>query len=249
MPTPFLKRPVLLLLSVVAIVLLGSALISSNQVSFNEFTKAVLSKSKYIPSTMTSSWTSPLSGFLDRADSYRRSPTDFQPPRSALELAVLRNAPVDPEGFTLAVFSADSKDDDSKQHYAVDKFGRVKVLQEGDVGTLKKLLKNVQELPRTENYRNTWVLKQDRTSQPIDRILIPKSTLSDEPKSRYDEEYEETSVQGFDYQKKELKRPVEGLEELPKSLWEVTGAVLEARRFAKWIIACPSLEAQNWPVA
>ena len=234
MPAPFLQRSTLLVLSAVALTFLGVSFISRSSdlpLHLREFSQAVLSKGTHHPNTnaMTSSWTSPLSGFLDRADPYRRSHTDFKPPRSALLLAVLRNAPVEPEGFTLAVFSADSEGDNSKKHYAVDQLGRVKVLQEGDVETLKGLLKSVQELPVTEAFRNTWVVKQERTSQAIDRVLVPKSVLPEDPKRSYEEEYLETSVQGFDYEKRALKRPVDGLEELPQSLWEVTGALLESR--------------------
>ncbi|KAJ2915673.1 hypothetical protein MD484_g4764, partial [Candolleomyces efflorescens] len=180
--------------------------------------------------TTTTSWTSPLSGFLDRADPYRRSTTEFKPPRSALQLAVLRNAPAEPEGFTLAVFSSDGHTPDGEKRFAVDNHGIVHVLQEADVNTFQSLVGTVQELPATDAFRNTWVLKYQRTSQPIERILVPKATLPATPAASYEDEFAETSVQAFNYEERQLRKPVHGVEVLPQSLWELTGSVLEARK-------------------
>jgi hypothetical protein len=72
-------------------------------------------------------------------------------------------------------------------------------------------------------------VKHERTSQPIDRILVAHVDLPSQPLEDYREEYTETSVQGFDKRKRELERAVDKIFELPLELWELTGVVLEAR--------------------
>ena len=72
-------------------------------------------------------------------------------------------------------------------------------------------------------------MKHERTSQPIDRILVAHVDLPSQPLEDYREEYTETSVQGFDKRKRELERAVDKIFELPLELWELTGVVLEAR--------------------
>ncbi|KAF5339347.1 hypothetical protein D9611_009851 [Ephemerocybe angulata] len=233
MPTITTKRSTVVLVCTVIAALFGISYIANGHQStyFSDISNALFTKAPFLPtSAMTSTvWTSPLSGFLDRADPYRRAGSEFRPSRSSLKLAVLRNAPVEQEGFTLAVFSSDG--DDDKRHYAVDHFGRIRVLQDQDVSGLQDLYSGVQGLPSTGGFRNTWVLKQPITSRPIERILLPKATLPADPAERYDQEFLETGVQGFDYNVRELdpKRPVEGYDQLPAPLWELTGAVLEGR--------------------
>ncbi|KAH6901536.1 hypothetical protein BKA70DRAFT_1308934 [Coprinopsis sp. MPI-PUGE-AT-0042] len=75
---------------------------------------------------------------------------------------------------------------------------------------------------RTQEFRNTWILKALRTSQPIDRILVPKGKCAPEvPEENYEKEFHEVSVQGFNYEEREMC--------LPQALWELAGVVLEAR--------------------
>jgi len=194
--------------------------------TIHQFSKTIMPGSK----ASTDHWDSPLSGFLQRADPYPGSNREFRPARSSLKLAVLRNAPVEPEGFTLAVFSSGASDDDLTQpYYAVDARGIVRVLKQADVDILKQLLVGVRRLPLSDNFRNTWRLKQETTSQPIDRILIPRVVLGERPADDYENEYDEVGVQGFDYRVRELKEAVEDIQTLPQELWELTGAVLEAR--------------------
>lgn len=240
MPQPILRRSALLLIAGAFLTFTTFSYFSDSQSlnSFATLTQAWISEARCITHrgdrcetmTTTTAWTSPLSGFLDRADPYRRSTSDFQPSRSALQLAVLRNAPADPEGFTLAVFSSDGHTPDGEKRFAVDNHGVIHVLQDQDVNTLQSLVSSVLELPATAAFRNTWVLRHQRTSQPIDRILVPKTTLSATPVANYEEEFAETSVQAFNYEERQLRDPVQGLEVLPDSLWELTGSVLEARK-------------------
>ncbi|KAF7361792.1 DNA repair protein rad5 [Mycena venus] len=141
------------------------------------------------------------------------SPTSFTPSRSVLSLAVLRNSQVEPEGFTLALFDAD----DGK--VAVDAMGRVLLVADGDYSGITALARRVaEELPETGRFRNTWVIRQPTTSQPIDRLF-----------SVVEGRLVETSVQGFVKGTKELKIPVGDISELPDVLSELTGLVLEGR--------------------
>lgn len=124
-----------------------------------------------------------------------------------LEFIILRNAQVETEGFTLAVF---------KDKNAVSASGKLLVLQEADYDGLVSLSKKITELPAAGGFRNTWRVQQPRTSQPIDRILIGESLA-------------ETGVQGFSKETRELKASVGENTELPDALFEFVGLILEAR--------------------
>jgi hypothetical protein len=117
---------------------------------------------------------------------------------------------VDTDGFSVAVF---------KDRLAVDAMGKVIVLTQADYEGLVALADKVNTLPESGGFRNTWKVKQERTSQPIERLLIATSAS----------DIKQTSVQGFSKEKKELKEPVGDIKELPDSLFEFTGLVLEAR--------------------
>ncbi|KAF9057257.1 hypothetical protein BJ165DRAFT_1333780 [Panaeolus papilionaceus] len=164
-------------------------------------------------------WTSQYSGYLERAQPFP-NPHSFQPQRSELRLAVLRNAPVEPEGFTLALFA---------NRIAVDHYGRVFTLKDKDFDGILDLASQSTSLPQTGSFRNQWRVKQERTSYPIDRILVPKSTLSVTPTENYEEEFDEVSVYGFDKSRRELQDPVDGIDQLPSPLFELDGLALEAR--------------------
>lgn len=150
-----------------------------------------------------------LSGWHSRATPY---PDSFTPERSALRLVVLQNAPADPEGFTLALFDSPSK-------IAVDAAGRVLSIQDSDFEGLVALADQTKDLPSTGTFRNTWVIQQPMTSRPIERVLLPVDGV----------EYKETSVQGYDGVKTELKRPVGDYRSLPSILKDLIGLVVEAR--------------------
>ncbi|TFK38864.1 hypothetical protein BDQ12DRAFT_682630 [Crucibulum laeve] len=175
-------------------------------------------KTPYISRTFMSSpptWSSPYSGWHTRATAHP-NPHAFTPTREALKLAVLRNAQVEQEGFTLALFTGDK----GEERVAVDFRGKVLLPTQADFDGILELAQRTLALPKTENFRNTWVVAQPRTGQPIERILVPAS---------YGGEFKETSVQGFDKSKVALKEPVEGITDLPDVLWELTGLALEAR--------------------
>ncbi|KAJ3568727.1 hypothetical protein NP233_g5519 [Leucocoprinus birnbaumii] len=154
--------------------------------------------------------TSP-SGWHARASTY---PDSFTPKRAALRLAVLRNAPVEHEGFTLALF-------DSPANIAVDAAGKVLVLEDADFKGLLSLTDQILELPETGSFRNTWVIAHPMTSRPIERILVPVGA-----------EFKETGVQGFDGAKTQLREPVGEYQHLPSALQDLVGSVLEARKGA-----------------
>jgi len=135
---------------------------------------------------------------------------NFSPSRDKLAFSVLRNAPVDPEGFTLALFYP---------NLAVDATGRVLVLSDTDFSGLVNLAKRTPDLPQTGSFMNTWRIRQDRTSQPIDRLFVPVN-----------DELVQTSVQGWERGKKELVTPVGDITELPDVLYDFFGLALEARQ-------------------
>ncbi|KAJ6571783.1 hypothetical protein B0H19DRAFT_1131192 [Mycena capillaripes] len=159
-----------------------------------------------------SSWTSRYAEWHSRAKPHP-SPASFYPTRAALSLAVLRNSPTEPEGFTLALF------DTENDKVAVDAMGRVLLVEEADyIGVTTLAQRVASELPETGRFRNTWVIDHPTTSQPIDRLLIVSEG-----------HLTETSVQGFVKGKNELKIPVGDITELPEVLSEVIGLVLEGR--------------------
>ncbi|KAF9501480.1 hypothetical protein BDN71DRAFT_1492156 [Pleurotus eryngii] len=170
----------------------------------------------------TAEWSSRYADWHSRATPHP-NPTSFEPTRSALSLAVLRNDPVHPEGFTLALFNG------ATDAIAVDAMGRVLQVSAEDYKGITSLAYEVLVLPSTGTFRNTWALKRPATSQPIDRILVAVKGGGD-PEGGV--ELKETSVQGFSKQlTMELKRPLtdEGITHLPSSLSELAGLVLEAR--------------------
>ena len=169
-------------------------------------------------------WSSSYSGWRTRAEKFPNSQS-YIPHRGDLKLAVVRNAPADSEGFTLALFSNPA----GAERVAVDASGSVFVLAPQDFDGMLRLAQCTLSLPKPNNFRETWVVKHERTSQPIDRILVAHVDLPSQPLEDYREEYTETSVQGFDKRKRELERAVDKIFELPLELWELTGVVLEAR--------------------
>ncbi|KAK7005619.1 DNA repair protein rad5 [Favolaschia claudopus] len=141
------------------------------------------------------------------------SPAEFVPTRSTLRLAVLRNAQAEHEGFTLALF------DTGADKVAVDALGRVLIVEDADYQGVVGLARRVAlELPETGEFRNTWIIKQPTTSQPIERLLfVGEGGLV------------QTSVQGYQKGKRELKAPVGDIGELPDTLYELTALVMEGR--------------------
>ncbi|KAF8987430.1 hypothetical protein BDQ17DRAFT_1289243 [Cyathus striatus] len=140
--------------------------------------------------------------------------------RQDLKLAVLRNAPVETEGFTLTLFVPD---------VAVSHNGTIHKLMQDDFNRILNLASQISTLPTTDRFFNTWVIDQPRTSRPIDRILVPLGTLDPKPKETYAEEYREVSVQGYEKGRIALKENVEGYTELPGVLQDLMAAVLEAQ--------------------
>jgi len=153
-----------------------------------------------------------LGGWHSRAEPYLQP---FVPDQSALRLAVLRNAPAEPEGFTLALF-------DSPAEIAVDAAGKVLLMEDADFQGLLNLADQTKDLPSTGKFRNTWVINQPRTSQPIERVLLPIS-------GKDGMEFRETSVQGYDGIITRLKTAVEGIQYLPSTLQSLISSVLEAK--------------------
>ncbi|KAM5533267.1 hypothetical protein V8D89_013044 [Ganoderma adspersum] len=136
---------------------------------------------------------------------------DFTPTKEVLIFAVLLNAPVDPEGFTMALFQPD---------VAVDARGRVLQLQRQDFAALAALAQEASRLPDTGSFMNTWRVSHARTSQKIDRLFAKTPGSGD---------IRETSVQGWDPEKTQLQDAVGGNQALPPVLQELFGYIQEGR--------------------
>jgi hypothetical protein len=164
-------------------------------------------------------WSSPFASWHTRA--LRRphpSPHTFTPTRQLLLLAVLLHAPVEHEGLTLTLYS---NNENKSVMVAIDACGRVLLVSEKDAAGIFALAGKTLELPKSEWWRNTWVVQRQMTSQTIHRLFIH----SEDP----DRCLKEVGVQGFSKETRELNTSVEGLQKLPDALWELTGLLLEAR--------------------
>lgn len=136
---------------------------------------------------------------------------DFTPTKDALVFAVLLNAPVDPEGFTMALF---------QPNIAIDARGRVLQLQSQDFAALAALAQEASGLPDTGSFMNAWRVSHARTSQKIDRLFTKTSGGRD---------IRETSVQGWDPEKTQLQDAVGDNQALPPVLQELFGYIQEGR--------------------
>ncbi|KAF7323889.1 hypothetical protein MKEN_00610300 [Mycena kentingensis (nom. inval.)] len=158
--------------------------------------------------------TQELAGWYSRTTAHP-DPDSFTPTREALTLLVLRSTPVEPEGFTLALF------DSSPDKIAVDAMGRVRTVPESDYTGILALAQRVAaELPTPDTFRKTWRVQQMATSQPIERLFIPVPTAT---------ELVEVGVQGFKAGQEgalKLKSPVEEWEELPGGRGEGDAAMV-----------------------
>jgi len=159
------------------------------------------------------------SGYLSRAQR-EPNPHAWYPNRPDLAFVALRNAPVEHEGFSLAIFT------DRK---AVDAAGRLYTLTQQDFDGILKLSRKVSALPQTGDFRNQWRISHDRTGYPIDRTLVARKTLSDQQAEDYNDEFCETSVYGFDSANRQLQTPVDRYSTLPDELAELMDLVVEAR--------------------
>ncbi|KAL0961282.1 hypothetical protein HGRIS_006242 [Hohenbuehelia grisea] len=167
------------------------------------------------PSMADGQWSSRYAGWHARAQPHP-NPSSFEPTRETLAFAVLRNAQADHDGFTLALFKPTS----GSGGIAVDAAGKVLEVAQDDFAGLESLAQNLLTLPKSEGFRNTWVLERDRTSQPIERILVPREGST---------ELTETGVQGFAKGISKLKYPVDGHTDLPAAFAELAGLILEGR--------------------
>ena len=148
-------------------------------------------------------------GWHARATPYAGA-ADFAASGDALVFAVLLNAPADPDGFTMALFRPD---------VALDARGRLLQLAPADATALAALADAATRLPDTGSFMNAWRVAHPRTSQKIDRLFAKTA----------DGALKETSVQGWDAERKQLKTAVGDYQELPPVLQELFGYIQEGR--------------------
>ncbi|KAH8832562.1 hypothetical protein DL96DRAFT_1551713 [Flagelloscypha sp. PMI_526] len=171
--------------------------------------------------TTAGEWKSDHEGWFGRIPNPPQpDPESFFPKKEDLLLAVLRNSRVEPEGFTLAIFSSSTSD----EKLLVDAQGRLFKVPTSHIQGVLDLASTVSAtFPKPNMFRNTWMIKSPMTGQPIERIIVPTS------EGRFDQ----TSVSGFKKERgarPELKEKVgDEYDTLPKELGELAGLVLEAR--------------------
>lgn len=165
-------------------------------------------------------------------------PHSYTPSLPNLRFAMLRNTPVDHEGFTLALFSQSSTssseatsasassslpaaEGQGEAGLAINAMGQVLILERDDWATLMGLVEEFtsSKLPQTDSSQNTWIIEHEVTSQPIDRLLVPLP----------EGQMEETRVSGFSYTERRLHQPIEGITQLPEVLFHLVLLSLEGR--------------------
>jgi len=158
----------------------------------------------------TDSWYSPLlkakmsynsaTGWRERATTGEQ----FKPTAESLEFAVRHATPVDPDGFTVALF---------KPNRAVDAQGRALTLEQADFDALVSVASAVAALPQTFQ----WRVYSDRTSRPIDYI-----TLKDGDAQR------SVGVYNWNEQTRTLEQSTEGFTDLPDPIQNILKLASEA---------------------
>ncbi|CAG7848945.1 SubName: Full=Uncharacterized protein {ECO:0000313/EMBL:CCA71966.1} [Serendipita indica DSM 11827] len=159
-------------------------------------------------STLPKSTTTNAAGWHARAVEHAKTSTDaaYVPKKEDLVVSVLINSPVEPEGFTMALF---------KPSHVVDASGRVLNIASSDYEAFETLVDKIKELPSTGSFGGQWRVKHARTSYPIDRILIPG--------------HAEVGVYGWSKDADELEEETQGYTNLPKELQTFVGLAKEAR--------------------
>jgi hypothetical protein len=150
------------------------------------------------------------------------APSSWEPKESDLAFAVIRDGPgpQDDTPLTLAVFGKESSD-----KVAVDAMGAVLTLKQDDFDKFITLAEKTTkpDFPQADSWRNTWSIFQQRTSQPIDRLIVP---VPDGEKP-----YKETAVQGYSANQKKLQEGIGKMidAEIPDNLHELFGLIAPAR--------------------
>ncbi|KAI0780752.1 hypothetical protein BD413DRAFT_10898 [Trametes elegans] len=145
---------------------------------------------------------------------YRRAHEPFGKPHFAptldqLVLVALSSTPVEPDGFTAALF---------RPNFVVDSHGQLLQVQENDFRELTELSVQANALPDTGASGNTWRVASETTESTIDKLYINVSGT-----------VKETSVQGWSLNKTKLAVAVAGHEELPPVLQKLVQYIREAR--------------------
>jgi len=138
----------------------------------------------------------------------------FVPSIDNLAFGVLRNAPVEHDGFTVAFFKPD---------VAVDAMGNILQVASDDWTEINTVVQGATtggEVPEAGGFRNQWRIKQARTSYPIDWLRVPVTSTS---------EFKDLSIYGFDGTTTELQTPIHGLTQLPPILLNLFSLVIEGR--------------------
>ncbi|KAG8742509.1 hypothetical protein FRC10_001343 [Ceratobasidium sp. 414] len=139
-----------------------------------------------------------------------------------------RNAPVESNGFSVALF---------KPNVAIDAMGRVYVLNSEDFSALASLASEAANLPDTGSFRNQWRqvalpcalvlvrlifestrVKHDRTDYPIDQLFVATS-----------KGLHTIGIYGHDGQTTTLEYPVGEITNLPAPLNSIVTLAKEGR--------------------
>jgi hypothetical protein len=124
------------------------------------------------------------------------------------------NAPADPDGFTLALFSP---------NVAIDARGRVLEVAHDDWVGIVALAAQAAGLPLPDSSNHCWRIEQRRTSWPIDKLWLPLRADNGRV------EWRDPSVYGYEKGKLRLSQPVGDRADLPEELHALIGLLREGR--------------------
>jgi hypothetical protein len=103
---------------------------------------------------------------------------NFTPNYDSLLLAALVNAPLDPQGVTLTLYSQSSSNATVPNNFvAIDSVGRVLLVPPEDGLGIVALARQSLELSPTNGWINTWFVKQETTCPVLDRLwILPRNS-------------------------------------------------------------------------
>ncbi|KAF8073397.1 hypothetical protein FPV67DRAFT_743164 [Lyophyllum atratum] len=183
-------------------------------------------------------WSSPFASWYNRslltplADPHAFNPTQDKLLFLAYYIAMMG------EGTTLALFSPERLDSGRPLSHSIsiDGHGRVLVVPANDTAGIMALVEKATALPRTSILGSGWSVKHDVTCMPNDILYIPARrslptvTTANTSKQERSAPFMGTTinVHAFRIHEKALQYPHQGFTELPDTLWELFGLIMEA---------------------
>ena len=153
------------------------------------------------------------------------SPHNFKPTYDSLLFAALVNAPLDPRGVTLTLYSqSPSNATIPSDIVAVDSIGRILLVPPEDGAGIMTLARTSLEMSSVNGQSNRWFVKPLTSCTTLDLLWILPHNFTPGLERRL----KSVEVDGFSQLRRELEKPQNGVYELPDPLWELIGLVNEA---------------------